>query len=185
MNGHAFDHAMRYLTTELTRRSLSQTALHAALVLGGAGLPVGVAAKKKRKNKKRKKIKRNAFGCVNVGNFCQNSGHCCSGICQGKKGKKKCKAHDSGDCQAGQREEACGGEDVFCTSSAGGLGVCDTTTGNAAYCAVSAGCFACAKDADCRGVCGPAAACIVCAGECDDTGGTACVGPSECPGLPD
>jgi hypothetical protein len=73
-----------------------------------------------------------------------------------------------------------GGEDVFCTSSAGAFGVCDTTTGNAAYCAVDAGCFPCAKDADCQQICGPAAACIVCAGkECFGTGGTACVAPGD------
>jgi hypothetical protein len=140
MNARAFDNAVRYLGTKLPRRSLILPALHATVVPGGAGLPSGAMAKKK-KRKRQKKIKRNAFGCVDVGGFCTNGGHCCSGICQGKKGKKRCQAHDTGDCQAGQREQTCGGEDIFCTSTAGGLGVCDTTTGNAAYCAVSAGCF--------------------------------------------
>lgn len=125
-------------------------------------------------------------GCKNVGKTCKKKKDCCSGVCKGKKGRKKCKAHDTGGCQAGQREMGCGGDaDVPCTSASGEEGVCDTTTGNAGYCTVGAGCFPCTKDADCRQFCGPSAACIRCAPECADVGGTACVGPSECPGLPD
>jgi hypothetical protein len=138
--------------------------------------------RKKGKKRKKKKIKRNEFGCVNVGKFCKNGGQCCSGICQGKKGKNKCKAHDSQGCQAGQQEETCNAEkvDVPCTTSAGEEGICDTTTGNAGYCRREGDCFPCSKDADCQEFCGPAAACIICADFCAETGGTGCVGPGEC-----
>lgn len=125
-------------------------------------------------------------GCKNVGKKCRKKKDCCSGVCKGKKGKKKCRAHDTGGCRAGQQEETCGGAaDLPCIVSSGEEGLCDTTTGNAGYCTVGGGCFRCSKDADCRQFCGPAAACIRCEALCADAGGTACVGPGECPGLPD
>jgi hypothetical protein len=175
MNAHAFDNAVRSLNAGLPRRSLILPALHAALVLGGAGLPGGAAAKKKRKRKnKNKKIKRNSFGCVNVGMFCKNDEQCCSGICEGKKGKKTCRAHDVQGCEAGQNpcDE---GESLLCTTSAGVAGGCITTTGNAGYCGVGLFCFVCTKDIDCEPLFGPGAACVDCS-RCDEFGGTACVG---------
>jgi hypothetical protein len=153
--------------------------LRSLSALAAIALPGGAQARKRKGKKKRKKVTRNGFGCVNVDRSCQNDGQCCSGICRGKQGKKRCRGHDGGDCQAGQREEACGGTEVFCTSSAGEFGICNTTTGNAPYCAVGAGCFPCAKDADCQAVCGAAAACIVCLDACAEDGGTACVAPSD------
>jgi hypothetical protein len=172
MESDRFDGLTRSVSTVLSRRTLA-----GALGLGALVLPGPVAAKKK--HKKKKKPKFNDFGCVNVGGFCKNSGQCCSGICQGKKGKAKCQAHDQSTCQPGQSIGDCGGTDVPCTTSTGGDGLCFTTTGNAGYCEVSGNCFACKKDADCVSVCGPQAACIVCELECAATGGTGCVGPSE------
>lgn len=85
-----------------------------------------------RKKHKKKQAKQNGFGCVDAGNFCKNGGQCCSGICQGKKGKKKCQGHNASTCQAGQQEEVCSGElSVPCLISEGVEGQCDTTTGNA------------------------------------------------------
>jgi hypothetical protein len=158
----------------LTRRFLLG-GFAAALDLGTARFPdVAIA-------KKRKKVKRNAFGCVNVGKFCKNAGQCCSGICRGRKGGKKCRAHDSGvGCQVGAREEECGGTDISCTSATGAPGVCDTTTGNAAYCHGSGlTCATCSKDEDCQELCQLATAvCIKCP-DCDGSAfQTACVGPS-------
>lgn len=159
--------------------------------LAGAGLGVGIvrfpdlAAAKKRKRKKRKKNKKvkpaqpNEFGCFEVGDPCRSEADCCSGICEGEKGKRKCRAHDGGTgCQAGLIEDGCGGDvDVDCTTSTGQLGICNTTTGNAGYCigiGAASTVVPCKKDADCRQVCGTdAAACITC------EGGTACVGPSS------
>ena len=58
-------------------------------------------------------------GCKNVGRKCQRARQCCSGVCRGKKDKKRCKAHDSGGCRGGQRSTGCGGSvDIDCTSSA-------------------------------------------------------------------
>jgi hypothetical protein len=162
-----FDHLTRTVSILLSRRTLA-----GALGLGAFALPNLVDAMKKRKRKK-KKITRNAFGCVKVGNFCKNGGQCCSGICQGKKGKKKCQAHDASTCQG---QDACVGEVAVCTTTTGVVGSCAVTTGNASYCGRSATCFDCAKDADCVPVCGAGAACIVCA-ECVAMGlQTACAG---------
>jgi hypothetical protein len=172
MDALQFDH--------LTRRFVLG-GLPAALGLGRVLYPDIASAKK---HKKKKKVKLNAFGCVNVGNFCQNSGQCCSGICQGKKGKSKCQAHDAGvGCEAGVPEEGCGGRDISCTTATGIAGICELTTGNAGYCCFGFTCFACSKDADCQAQCGPAAVCVRCAEFCPDTGGTACVNPTEtsCP----
>jgi hypothetical protein len=145
--------------------------------LAGAGLGLGVAprsgigAEKKRK----RKIVLNAFGCVNVGGFCESAAQCCSGICQGRKGKRRCQAHDTGNCPAGEDVEVCGGADVTCTTSLGHPGRCGTTTGNAGYCFTTGEGF-CRTDRDCQVLAGdlfgPTAACIRCNGA---PGGTACV----------
>ena len=160
----------------LTRR-LVLGGFTAALGLGTARLPdVAIA-------KKRKKVKRNAFGCVNVGKFCKNAGQCCSGVCRGKKGKKKCKAHDAGDgCHAGDQTDSCGGTvAIGCMTATGEEdGLCNTTTGTAPYCSSEAFgsflCTDCSKDVECQELCGPAAACIRCPA-CSLVD-TACVGPS-------
>jgi hypothetical protein len=165
-----FDLLTRAVPAILSRRSLA-----GALGLGTLALPILAEARKK--HKKRKKIKRNAFGCVNVGGLCRRSGQCCSGICQGKKGKKKCQPHDSGACQAGQIDIYCAGGTHFpCTTSNGLPGSCYTTTGQAGYCAYAVGiCVTptCANDADCRADFGDSGACVVCP-NCQY--GTRCVG---------
>jgi hypothetical protein len=169
MDEHEFD--------RLTRRFVLGS-LAAALGLGTTPIPDGVTARKR----KNKRVKRNEFGCVNVGDFCKNGGQCCSGICRGRKGKRKCKAHDSGGCQAGQFEAACVAltPDVPCTTS-GIEGRCDTTTGGAGYCRNHKRCLSCKKDQDCVPFCGADAACIVCPDCGEETGGTACVGLEPCP----
>jgi hypothetical protein len=153
--------------------------------LASAGLGLGIVwraepgeAKKKRKRRKKRKITRNSFGCVNVGGFCKNSSQCCSGICLGKKDKKRCQAHDASTCEAGQTDGFCSGVvgEVGCVTSTDGNGVCLTTTGNGPYCAISGGCFPCKTDADCVPFCGPAGACIACPANCADAGGTMCAG---------
>jgi hypothetical protein len=114
-------------------------------------------------------------GCKNVGKPCQKKKDCCSGICKGKKGKKKCKAHDSGGCQP--TADTCG-QDIDCTTSTGEMGTCFTTTGNAGYCANDGGCSPCTRDADCKPLCGPQAACVRCtyclAGACFGPSGSSC-----------
>jgi hypothetical protein len=204
MESHRFDTLVRSLTR--SRRAV----VGGALGLGALTWPGWLDAKKKRKRKKRKKRKHqrknienkdvtfNEFGCVDVGGYCENAGQCCSGICEGQA----CQAHDASTCQAGQRQAFCGGEGDLCVAAAGEEGLCNTTTGNAPYCAHDIACFACAKDADCIPFCGSRAACLVCpapdciargittvcastAGRCtfpscaSDGTQTACVGPAE------
>jgi hypothetical protein len=111
-----------------------------------------------------------------VGNFCQNSGQCCSGVCQGKKGMKKCQAHHQDICQSG--DDACLDTLVLCTTSSESDGECLHTTGNAGYCSNEEGdCFACTRDTDCVPFCGEGAAGIICDTQCNEPGqtGTACL----------
>ena len=168
-----FARLTRAVSTLLSRRTLAGT-----LSLSVLGLPSLADAKKKHKKRKKrkKKVKFNAFGCVDVEKFCNNGRQCCSGICNGEKGKKTCKAHDASTCQPGQ--DVCAGVVATCVSAAGENGACVRTTGNAGYCQVSAVCRSCTKDIDCQATCGPQAACIVCEVDCGPNG-TGCVGPSE------
>jgi hypothetical protein len=187
-----FDRLTRSLAASSSRRLLLRGL--ALLGLVAVEAPHATLAKKRRK-----KLNFNEFGCVNVGGKCRGKDAvCCSGICEGKKPKKgkrdrsRCVGHDTGTgCVAGQVEPFCLSDEVInmglgsegdpnCTTSTGGTGVCNTTTGNAPYCTNDGVCFPCSKDTDCQSpsVCDQAAACIRCAGGCPETGGTMCVGPS-------
>lgn len=171
MNNRLFNAWVREMAAGQSSR---RSALHAVVgtILGiltpSQSLTAG--AKRRRRKRKKKKIEKNAFGCVDVGAFCQNSDQCCSGICEGKKGKKTCQAHGVGGCQVGDDLCADTGNET-CLEG----GFCLRTTGNASFCG-SAGdgeCATCAKDVDCETQFGVGAACIVCA-RCFETGGTAC-----------
>jgi hypothetical protein len=187
MDQNRFDALTRSWSEAASRRSVLGGIL--ATMGHGVLLPGGAAAKRTKTHRKRKKPKKNAFGCLNVGQRCRGKNRkCCSGRCQGKKPKKgekdksRCVGHDASTCLSGQTFPICGGGGfVSCTSSAGlSGGVCATTTGNAAYCAYVSDCFPCKKDTDCQAVCGPQAACIACAGSCPEAGGTICAGVAAC-----
>lgn len=185
MNQNRFDALTRILSSVPSRRHLLRGLASAGLgfVLGAVPLSGIAEAKKKRKHKKKgkkrkPKVKFNAFGCVNVGRLCKDASQCCSGICEGEPGQKTCVAHDTGGCPAGVDELGCGdpGTDVPCTSSTGKTEgyACNTTTGNAAFCAFSSDCFPCRKDAECQEQFPLSQiACIRCTA-CPETGGTAC-----------
>jgi len=188
MDGHHFDELLHALTA--SRRSLFSGGLTvAAGWLGGAA----VTARKKRK--KKTKLKRNAFGCVDVGQACRgNSGNCCSGLCegkkpkQGKKDKSRCVDHNAGIC--GAESDLCtSGVAHFCHPSNANC-VCMLTTGNAGFCGdftsemgQEVQCRVCRTDPDCQDEFGPGAACLslggisICAESCAATGGTACAPP--------
>jgi hypothetical protein len=155
MDTSRFDRLTQLVSTHLSRRTLAGT-----LGLAALASPFGIEARKKRK--KKKKVKRNSFGCVNVGGYCKNSQQCCSGICQGKKGKKKCQAHDTSGCQPGPSLADCGGVSVTCPDSRDGQ--CATTTGNAAFCLEFKfqSVPPCRRDADCRPDFFPGVACVRC-----------------------
>ena len=173
MDEHQFD--------RLTRRFVLG-GFTAALGLGMERLLDPASARKGKKRKK--KVKFNEFGCVNVGNFCKHDDQCCSGICEGKKGKRKCRNHDAGSgCQKG--DNSCVEDLPDCTTATGisAQTRCGTTTGNASYCWFDGDCMNCSKDEECQELCGPAAACIKCP-NCSMAFDTACVGPGNCPPVP-
>jgi hypothetical protein len=163
------DGLTRSVSTMLSRRTLA-----GALGMGALALPGLTDAKKKHKHEKKHKVELNDFGCVDVGTFCKNDDQCCSGVCQGKKGKGTCQSHDQSTCQPGQ--DICAGTEVDCTTESGDRGECAITTGKSPYCETSGDCFNCAKDADCVPFCGEGAACTVCASCATEGTQTACVG---------
>lgn len=124
---------------------------------GVARLPEAADATKKRKRKRReKKAKPNAFGCLEVGDACKIADQCCSGICEGQKGERTCRAHGNGTCN--QKEEG------ICKAVNPALTRCNTTEGNCLCFGTTAGsnfcanpqigsgseCAVCKKDADCE-----------------------------------
>jgi hypothetical protein len=152
----------------------------AALLLPGLVDARKKKRRKRKKHKKKQKVAFNAFGCVDVGNFCQSNEQCCSGICDGST----CQAHDTGGCQA--VDDTCTSDQVvICPDVFGGankvLTLCFQTTGKAPFCGVRANtqCAACTKDADCVADFGAGAACVVCADECVDGNHTTCLPPRK------
>jgi hypothetical protein len=146
-------------------------------------IPAMADAKKKRKRKKRSpKATPNQYGCLEIGDSCKSADQCCSGICDGKKGKRACRAHGAGTCKP---------QPGVCTNPDPGLGTCNNnnfcychrTTANSIYCADQehTECADCRKDADCVALgYPPGSACIpysegICSGACES--GMACVVP--------
>ena len=180
MDAIRFDDLTRSLTTDTSRRRLVRgfaAAVLAQVTLLGPGL--GDSAARKRKNK----IKKNTFGCVDVGKTCYGKdARCCSGICDGRGKQSKCAAHDQGGCT--QNDNSCL-ESVPC----GVGGECYRTTGKAGFCGnpATCDCDPCKKDKDCEAEHGAGAACIVCINGGDDcvgvngSKGTACVPPAPLP----
>ena len=173
MDSRHFDAMVRSLIGP--RRSLLAGIVGGALAMAGANPRQPAAAGK------RKPLERNEYGCVPIGKGCRgNDNVCCSGICEGKKPKKgkrdrsMCLAHDVAGCKPGQQSWSCGTTSYPCTTSTGNpLGGCQTTTGDAGYCAAILHCLPCRKDADCQSqLNNPLAACIGCVA-CAE--GTACV----------
>jgi hypothetical protein len=168
MEASRFDTLARTLSDRTSRRVVLGG------VLGALGVQVAGAAKKKNRAQP---LRRNQFGCVDVGGKCRgNDANCCSGICEGDKPKKRkkdrsrCAGHDASTCQAGQDTSA--GPFFPCVSSRSATARCVITTGNAPYCAGDVFCRSCARDTDCSAEeFETGAACIVCA-SCPET--TAC-----------
>jgi hypothetical protein len=178
MDAARFDALLRSLSTRASRRSALAGLTGGLLVLGPLALDGHEAGARKKHHKHKphhpKKPSLNAFGCADVGQACGgNDNVCCSGICEGKKPKKGkrdtslCVAHHTGDCTPAA---------TYCTAStvsskcgfAGADARCQTTTGNASFCAnvenfIGSGppCRSCDKDADCEAITGPGSACVV------------------------
>ena len=177
MDANRFDAATRDFFHSASRRRV--LAGIAALV---ATTSILAEADAKSRNQKKKKLKRNSFGCVNVGQKCYGKSEaCCSGICEGGKKHGKCVGHNVGSCGAG--DGTCS-ESIACGPN---QSRCYQTTGNAGYCGDANTCFcaACQKDADCLAMgFPPGSACVLCLGVRDGvcggingSDGTACVKP--------
>jgi hypothetical protein len=157
-----------------------------------AGLPLGCGGQEamagKRGRKAKQKIRRNEFGCVSVGSFCRNDAQCCTGLCDGKKGKRRCSGHGAGTCNQ-EAEGVCQSLNPISTACNNRADcACFRTTGDSSVCAelfcVRPGCSECAvcrSDADCVALgLPPGAACAavaegLCAGVCET--GMACLLP--------
>ena len=171
MDHHRFDALIRSLGRKASRRHLVTCATGAWLMLPVLQEAAPGEAKRKRKRKHQRDNQRpqgrpNEFGCINVGDPCENDEGCCSSFCDGPPGDRTCRAHDAGDCPPGILPSGCGGTDVACTTSLGRTGRCSTTTGNAGYCLSAGEGFPCKTDAECQAALGatlgPGAACIRC-----------------------
>ena len=173
-----------------TRRRFGMVAVGTIAALLGHGATPPHSAQAKGKDKKRK-LKRNEYGCVEVGGRCRGRDSvCCSGVCagkkpkQGEKDKSRCKAHDTGTIESGDRgclagDDSYGPGDTLCTTSAGEeFAKCWRTTGNAGFCGLDSADVPCRKDTDCVDACGQGAACIVVPDEFG--GGVFCSSTAAC-----
>lgn len=177
MDGVRFDSVLRDLAA--SRRMYLGGMLALA---GGWRLSAAGEAKKKRKKRKPRKPKPNAFGCLGIGQPCKDASRCCSGVCTGKRGKRKCAAHGTGTCdQDGPGFCAVGGV-ALCNGSL--TCICAESTAGSYFCGDAAppsACAACSKDADCEALGFPlGSACVpwtfgACAGLCETS--TVCLAP--------
>jgi hypothetical protein len=172
MDQHRLTVVKRTLTKAPSRRDVLRGLAAIGIALGTARLPVPVVAE-------------NPYGCQKVGERCKRADQCCSGICTGKRRKKKCQAHGTGTCDQ-QAGGMCDGVDpnlVHCSNSTTCL--CVRTTAGSSFCGdISievSGCADCQSDADCeRQGFPPGSACApfvngACAGTCPS--GMVCMGP--------
>jgi hypothetical protein len=199
MNAQRFDGFAQQLGhATLRRRVLFGLALSPFVGLVAPRRLDDVAARKKRKHKNRKpKTKQkaaapNAFGCIDVGDLCQNATQCCSGICEGTKGKQTCRAHDTGTCSQdgpglctapnGEVESCNGNGSCSCFRTTAGSNAC-VEVGH-----VDSTCSDCRTDADCLAMgLPPGSVCIpVTEGICDAycQSNMACLAPCPSPALP-
>lgn len=126
-----------------SRRSLlaGGLALAAERIAGS----VGEAKRRRRKRKKKpKKASPNEFGCLSVNAACTSAEECCSGVCEGKKGKRSCRAHDTGTCkQDGQLVPCNNRTNCGCFVTTGGSDICAELFPPSA-------CAECRRDPDCE-----------------------------------
>jgi hypothetical protein len=168
------------LTNFPSRRDVLRGLTGVGLGLGMLHIPAMSDAKKKRrrKHKKRKpKVTPNSYGCLEVDDPCKSAEQCCSGVCEGKQGKKRCRAHDTGTCDQ-DLPGLCSPTPTIAPCNNSATCFCMITTANSSFCAQLgvARCTGCRKDADCvtQGL-PPGSACLpttgfLCATDCPETG---------------
>jgi hypothetical protein len=127
-------------------------------------------------------VEAGAAGCATNGKSCQRADQCCSGVCKGKRGKKKCRAHGMGTCKQGQNVCTAADPHLLRCNNIAACG-CFRTTAGSPFCgnSFSTTCADCRRDGDCAALGFPAgSACVAldvgaCAGDCPS--GTACLVP--------
>lgn len=129
--------------------------LIAGLGLGGAYPSLVTAGKKRKQRRKKRKQHKpgtpNEFGCIEVGDRCTSADSCCSGVCSGKKGKRRCQAAGQGTC-APEAPGVCHATTPTITICNNAECWCARTTGDSAFCANAVGtvsCDECRTDTDC------------------------------------
>jgi hypothetical protein len=188
MDSSQFDGLVKRLARPAeSRRGFLRGLAASGLGLGAARLPLLVTAQERkpkgRGKDKPRKPKPNQYGCLEVGDPCGRSSHCCSGICKGKKGKKTCRAHDTGTCHQTGTGICLSAkpQNISCNNNDGCR--CFTTTAGSNVCAElkPGDCADCGKDADCAAL-GfvPGTVCVpmfegYCGGQCES--GMACLTP--------
>jgi hypothetical protein len=142
-----FNSLTRYLTSHPSRRHLMRGLASLGLGLGMARLIDNAEAKKKHKHRhknRKPKATPNEFGCLEVGDRCTSEDDCCSRVCEGKKGKRTCQAHDAGTCkQDGQLVPCNNRTDCGCFRTTAGSDICSELFGPSE-------CADCQRDADCE-----------------------------------
>jgi hypothetical protein len=183
MDGHRFDRLTRALTRTASRRSLVAMALVTA---PGWLTPLESGAKTTGKDKP-KRPKPNQYGCLAVGARCKRASQCCSSRCNGKPGKKTCRAHGTGTCKQGGPGlcQVPADEIPLVTCNNIPTCLCARTTAGSNYCFNNAAdvepCTDCRDDADCEALGYPrGSACApvstgICTGVCQS--GMACLVP--------
>lgn len=191
MEGYRFDAITRSLTG--SRRVVLGSVMGSVLTWM-SGDDTRATPKRRRKRRRRmprlKPGKPNRFGCLSVNVPCRRHRQCCSGICRGHRGRRRCRRHGAGTCNQAAP--------AYCEASTPPLTNCDNTngcwclrtTGGSSYCGAAANsvCTVCERDADCvaQGF-PPGSACAQfsknsCAGQCAT--GTICVARCGSPPFP-
>lgn len=191
MSQHPAYGLSRIVTSLPSRRDVWRSLAGAGMALAALRVFDAAEARKKGKGKKKAKLKRNEFGCVDVGGKCRgNNGNCCSGICEGKKPKKGkkdksvCVAHDTAGICFPDSDSCIIGQQVPCHPDNTNC-ACFLTTGSAGFCGDGSAtdpadfCRDCVRDTDCEAEFGLGAACVVlggiCSTACPETQRRACV----------
>ena len=172
-----------------SRRDVLRGIAATGIALVSVAAPASAGSKPKRKRKRRKRrqtpAKPNRYGCLSNNAPCRRASQCCSSVCSGQPGRKRCRAHGTGTCNQAVP--------AFCETSVPTLTHCDNsefcwclrTTSGSSYCgsAVTSDCAACKRDADCVALgYPPGSACApftngACAGNCPT--GMMCMAPCE------
>jgi hypothetical protein len=158
MNPVRFDGLLRRLAAPVGRRQAAGLVAAALGVRAADSVDAGAAPQA-------------AAGCRNAGKPCKRGSQCCSGVCAGKKGQKRCKpAPNQGICTIADDDCAV---DTFTPCGVAGDSVCRCvkTTAGLPFCAdprafLEPGGDGCASDAECAELIGGGARCIRTEPEC-------------------